>query len=51
MLVFVYFYFAARRGIKFTLGQATALVWRSAGAEHALRNPRFTPGLNPGRQW
>ncbi len=40
-------------GPKFTnvkLGQAIALAWRSSGAEHALRIPRLTPGLNLGRR-
>jgi len=32
-------------------GQSTALDWRSVGAEHALRIPRLSPGLNPGRQF
>ena len=31
-------------GNKSKLGQATALAWRSAGAELALPIPRFTPG-------
>ena len=29
---------------------ARPLPWRSTGAEPALRIPRLTPGLNPGRQ-